>query len=135
MSPADYLEIRQLGIDGAAAHSMNAVSILFAYLVAMYFGAKRLSRFQVASVTAIYSVFILFPIMSTYGGITGLVILNMEFLREHPEVASTFRAAEAASLLQWLRFVELGVFFLAWLLSILFVVSLRKDWNNGPVGT
>lgn len=48
MSPAEFLELTQLGADGAAVHSMNTVSISTAYLVAIFSGAKKLSKFQVA---------------------------------------------------------------------------------------
>jgi hypothetical protein len=117
----------QAALDGTAAHSMNAVSILFAYLLAMYFTGKSLSRFQVAAVTVIYSTFLLFPVLSVSGGFLNVVNLSMEFLREHPGVATTYRASEAASNLYTFRIGILSVFFFAWLLSVLFMFSIRKD--------
>ena len=127
MNPAEYLELRQLALDGTAAHSMNAGSILFAYLLAMYFTGKSLSRFQVVAVTVIYSIFLLFPVLSVSVGFLNLVVLSMEFVREHSGLATTYGASEAASRLKTYRIGILAVFFFAWLLSVLFMFSIRKD--------
>ena len=135
MSPADYLELSQLGTDGVAVHAMNAVSILTAYLVAMYFGGKVLTKFQLASVTTIYSLFLLFPVLGALGGFGNLITLNMEFLREYPDVAATYRASDSMALFQIMRIIMMSVFFFAWLLSIAFMFSIRKGSKNVPHAT
>tara|TARA_R110002111_G_scaffold209492_1_gene273428 strand:- start:98 stop:505 length:408 start_codon:yes stop_codon:yes gene_type:complete len=135
MSPAEYLELRQLGLDGVASHAMNAVSILFAYLLAMYFAGKRLTTFQLVSVTVIYSIFLVFPVLATTGGLLSLVAINTEFLREYSGLAATHRAPEAVATLNVIRIVMLGVFFFAYVLSILFMLSVRRDKHDVPYDT
>jgi hypothetical protein len=135
MSPAEYLELRQLGIDGAAAHAMNAVSILVAYLLAMYFSAKNLSNFQIVAVTAIYTIFLIFPVQSSSESLLYVITLLTEFMSDYPEVAAAYAALGTAARLGTVHNAMMTVFFLAWVLSILFMLSLRKDKENLPNDT
>ena len=43
---------------------LNAVTIVFAYVAAAYFAASKLSRWQIISITFVYTIFLVLPASS-----------------------------------------------------------------------
>lgn len=64
MSPAEYIDILKNGT--VHLHFMNALYILFAYVVAVYLAGAALDRFQTVSLTTIYSIALMLPTNSVY---------------------------------------------------------------------
>lgn len=87
------------------------ITTLFAYLALAYIAGKKLSKFQVASITTIYSAFIIFMIGgiyrdSSYSSNIALALFQIDTSRDGVMLAV--------------------VLILAWLLSIVFMIQTRR---------
>ena len=130
MNPADYLELMQMTSDGTGGHSMNAVAILFSYIVAAHYAGSALSRFQAHSLTLIYSLFLAFPLMSVANGFVRMRTLRLEFLREYPEVAQR-HGIDDGDVLGLGGPIIIVMFVLAWSLSLAFMYGARNKPKRG----
>lgn len=102
-----------------AGHSMNYVSVLFAYIVAAYLVGSKLSRFQVSMVTLLYVIWTPAPILAAYDGAVAL----QELYLSHQEILSIEMGASPL-----MNIVPTAVFAgmsLAWLVSIVFMFQVR----------
>ena len=125
MKPAEYLELIQQSSDGTVSHAMHALSIIFAYVVAIYFAGAELTSFQIFSITAIYTIFFFyFSLLSVLGNLVRFLALRREFASEHKEIASRYGIDQAKD--RWMGFwpIPILVLFLGWLFSILFMISV-----------
>ena len=93
-----------------AADGMYFVSILSAYLVVAYVVGPELSRFQVITITILYSLFLTMPINGMYSGLGDLLLLEHPFRPDRPEGA---------------QYVIPGVMIVAWIASVLFMIQVR----------
>ena len=126
MSPDAWVSILLESTDIAASHFMNFVSLLFAYIVAMYVAAARLSRFQVASVTVLYSIFIFLPAASFIRTASAILSAGEELRKVDPVMADTFFPGANFSV-PLVTSVVPFLFIAAWILSIVFMVSIRRS--------
>jgi len=79
MTPAEYLELTGIASSNAGQHGSNVVATLFAYIIAAYFVGYKLSRFQVVSITILYTVYFTIPVFATLGEQTRLLRLFERF--------------------------------------------------------
>lgn len=134
MSPAEYLELLQLTSDGTGGHASNAFSTIIAYLIAAYFVGANLSRFQSISVSIVYSLYLTNPIRAALRGFDRLGTLNLEFLREHPEIAEIYIGTPELAY-DFYQILFILVLLSAWVLSISFMITARKSAANVPIVT
>ena len=104
-----------------AQHSMNFVSVLFAYILAAYLVGSKLSRFQVSMITILYALWSPGPILVAYDGATALQ--NLYF--NHREVLSVEMGA--SPLMATAPVVVSAAMCSAWLISIVFMVQVRTS--------
>jgi len=127
MSTAEYLEILAMSQGLVATHSMNAVSILFAYLVAAYVVGRKFSRFQVISISLIYTVFLTLPVFAMLGEMSSLISLNVNFAREYPDFVNTLNSGRISAPGGYFLYVNAFVWLSGWLLSLYFMYNARKE--------
>lgn len=88
-------------------------TLLFAYLAVAYFAAQRLSRFQVISISAIYSLAIMFTMIGVYDSTRNIDLI------EHVLTAESYTPSIVNSGFNILLLA-------AWLVSIIFFVQARR---------
>lgn len=126
ITPAEYLELIELGNEAAGAHSMNAIAVLTAYLVAAYFVGRQLTRFQSIAVTGLYSVFYFFTVIATFITLERTLLYQREFSIEHPEVSEKFVTLQ----FDGMQFVVIFILLLAWVVSVGFMRSARNEQST-----
>lgn len=128
MSAADYLGLLQAGNGLVANHVMNAVTIVFAYVAAAYFAASKLSRWQIISITFLYTLFLVLPASSALSSASQRLTLMRNFVIDYPDVAETFgySAVPDGAALTFRLLLSL-VFVLSWLVSVFFMLRMRRD--------
>lgn len=102
-----------------AGHSMNFVSVLFAYIVAAYLVGSKLSGFEVSMITILYVLWSPGPILAAYDGAVALQDLYFT----HREVLSIEMGA--SPLMATAPMVVSVGMSLAWLVSIVFMFQVR----------
>jgi hypothetical protein len=108
-------EIIELGLSFNASTLDQAsmfMSGLFAYIAASYFAGSKLSRFQYLAITGIYSAFSFF----TIGGYVGISNSYIAFENIKSGTDLSFMLYGAALML-----------ITSWIVSILFMLSVRKS--------
>ena len=101
---------------------MNFVALVFAYFVMAYFVGARLSKFQVWLVTALYSVFLLFPINGAVQDFRTTNALATEFHIQYPAEAQKYIADIPTF---WPAFLVVAM--ASWILSIGFLIVTRRN--------
>lgn len=104
-----------------AGHSMNFVSVLFAYIVAAYLVGSKLSPIQVSMITILYVLWTPAPILAAYDGAVALQDLYFD----HREVLSIEMGASPLMAIVPIA-VSAGMG-LAWLVSIVFMFQVRAS--------
>jgi hypothetical protein len=127
MSPAEYFELINMAGDSAATHAMNAVTIYFAYLAATYFTGNKLTPFQAVALTAIYSIFLTVPVLTCLSSIKLMGVHIQQFRAAHPELLPIYASGPAGGLRSYVLYIIPIVWLVAWVLSILFMVSKRRQ--------
>ena len=123
MEPADYLELLEIAGQATGSFAMDGVAILFAYAVAGHFAGKSLSSVQTLALTCVYTIFLLFPVTSAMMSSKRVEIYTNQFRQTYPEVAADHLNASSYSNLH----LVLGlVFFASWILSLLYMISVRR---------
>ena len=124
MSHLEYIELINTFSVTIAGHTMNFFAILAAYLVTAFFVGPRLGRFQVWSLTALYSLFCFFPISTVVSDIYRAGRLADELVHKYPDAAGYYPVEIDVAVLQ----VSLTVIFIAaWVLSIAFMYNVRRN--------
>jgi len=103
----------------AAGHSMNFISVLFAYIVAAYFVGSKMSPSQVSMITILYALWSPAPIMAAYDGTVALRDLYINY----QDVLSI--ELGASPLVTTAPMLVSGGMILAWLVSIAFMFQVR----------
>ena len=103
---------------------MNSISIVFAYVAGAYLVASKISTLQIYAVSAIYSLFLTFPMLSAFIGLRRISNIAVNFASEHPEVASQY--IDTGGTLNFFPVGIIVVVVLGWLLSIAFMLQVRK---------
>jgi hypothetical protein len=127
VSPAEYFELLGMAGDSAAAHTMNAVYIYFAYIVAIYLVGSDLSRFQCVALTVIYSIFLTLPVFSSLAQISLLTVHAQQFQAAYPELVKAYSARRTIAPPTYFYNVGVVVWVSAWLLSLVFMLSKRRS--------
>jgi Na+/melibiose symporter-like transporter len=122
MNTSDYIELLLLARQAGAGSAMNFVGLVFAYFVMVYFVGTRLTTFQIWIVSAVYTVFLTFPMNGAIQDFRTTNALAADFHANFPVEASNF-IAETPTL--WQFFVVAAI--AAWLLSIAFAVNTRRS--------
>ncbi len=102
-----------------AQHSMNFVSVLFAYILAAYLVGSKLSRFQVSMITILYVLWSPGPILAAYDGAVALQDLYVH----HRAVLSVEMGA--SPLMATAPLVVSAAMLLAWVISVVFMIQVR----------
>ncbi|NKB33917.1 MAG: hypothetical protein GKR91_12535 [Pseudomonadales bacterium] len=89
------------------------ITILFAYLVVAYFAAKRLSKFQMITVSALYSFAIFFTVIGIYDSTRNIDLIE-QVLTEASYEPSIVNSGFNILLI------------IAWVVSIVFFVQARR---------
>ena len=127
MNPSEYIELILLARESGSESAMNFVTLVFAYLVMVYFVGASLPKLQIWLVSLLYSFFVAFPVFGAVQDFRTLNALVSDFYARHPTEANKF---VTTTLAPWQLFV--GVAIVSWLLSIGFVVYMRiKTDPNG----
>ena len=124
ISAAEYLELIALSGANISQNAVAATSVLFAYIAAAYFVGKQLSRFQVIAISLLYSVYFTFPVLATVGEQRRVQVLTGRFEEEFPAEFLHYYGQGHAQ--EYLMYGGLVISFLAWALSIYFMVDRRK---------
>ena len=123
MDASNYLELLEITGQATGAFAMDGVAILFAYVVAAHFAGKMLSHVQVIGLTCVYTLFLLVPVTGAMQSSERVEIYTRQFREAHPEIASNHLNTSYYSNLD----VILGIVFItAWMLSILYMISVRR---------
>ena len=99
-----------------ASDAMNFISIMSAYLAVAYVVGKRLSRFQVWSISCLYTVWVAAPATATYIALRDVGALNEKIAVGHLD----------ANLMVQYPIVLPLLMSLSWLVSIVFMLQTRK---------
>ena len=91
MSEYQYLDVIVSMRDSIGFHAMNFIAILFAYLIAGYFAAHLLSRFQAIALTIFYLILAPMPGLAAQEAIT-------DYVRVVSEYRAAFTPSEPVSL-------------------------------------
>lgn len=126
MSPAEYLELIIMSRDSIAAGAMNAIAIFTAYVVAMYIAAKQLSVLQHLILSIAYTIFYFAPVRTVVVTISQVFALGAGFFEDHPDEAIRFVETGTPSEGTFI-FPLLFMFIAAWLGSLVFAYTLRKE--------
>ena len=102
-----------------AQHSMNFITVLFAYIVAAYFVGSKLSRFQVSMITILYVLWTPAPILAAYDG----AVAMRDLYFNHREVLSIEMGASPLTAI--VPEAVSAAMSLAWLVSIAFMFQVR----------
>jgi hypothetical protein len=122
MDTSNYIELLLLARQAGASSAMNFVALVFAYFVMVYFVGTRLTDFQIWLVSAVYTVFLTFPMNGAIQDFRTTNALAADFHANFPTEATKF-IAETPTI--WQFFVVAAI--AAWLLSIAFAVSTRRS--------
>ena len=126
MSPAEYFELIGSAQDSGAAHSMNAIYIYFAYIVATYLVGSELSRFQCLALTAMYSIFLTFPVFSQLTQIDLVTVHIQQFQAAYPELVVAYSGLRVAPPAYFYN-LSIAIWVLGWMLSLVFMLSKRRS--------
>ena len=124
ISPAEYLELISIASATAGQAALSATSVLFAYIAAAYFVGNKLSRFQVAAISILYSIYFTFPVLATLGEQRRIQNLTERFQEEFPSEFQHYYSEGSA--LEYLMYGGLIISFLAWALSLYFMYDRRS---------
>ncbi len=97
-----------------SSDAMSFVTMLFAYLAAAYVVGPNLSRFQVWTITILYTMFITMPINGVLAGLHDIGQMTQPF-RDAPPARS-----------DWVRYGYVAVLWLGWLVSLIFMYQTRR---------
>ena len=129
MSPAEYIELIRMHGDSISGNAMNFMSIVFAYLVAVYLVAKKLKVLEMVALTILYSFAISFPARSSFLSYEIALRLREAFANDHPESFALFYGEQTA--LGSSSFLLAGFFMLSWLTSVIYMVTERLQSKVG----
>ena len=127
MSPAEYFELINMAGDSAGTHAMNAVTIYFAYLATTYFAGSKLTLFQAVALTAIYSIFLTVPVLACLNSIKLMIVHIQQFQAAHPDLSQIYSSVRTGISRSYVFYTVSIVWVVAWVLSILFMISKRRD--------
>jgi hypothetical protein len=132
MSPAEYFELINIADYSASSHAMNAVTIYCAYLVATYLVGSKLTFFQAVALTAIYSAFFTLPTLASLNSIKLVMVHIQQFQAAHPDLYQVYSSDRLGIFkghffYSYVLYTISIVWVVAWILSILFMVSKRRD--------
>jgi len=113
LSTFEQLELYYMARDAVGIDVTVFVTLVFAYITVAYLLGKKLNRFQVISVSVLYSLFVLFNLDAIYTE-TGVVVLVSHLLYDSP-VNGTVRTG------------FLTLLTLVWLFSLFFMYQARRD--------
>jgi hypothetical protein len=111
---------------------MNAVTIYCAYLVATYLVGSKLTFFQAVALTAIYSAFFTLPTLASLNSIKLVMVHIQQFQAAHPDLYQVY-SSDRLGIFKghffygYVLYTISIVWVVAWILSILFMVSKRRD--------
>jgi hypothetical protein len=124
MSEYEYIDAMSTFRDSAGFHAMNYIAVLFAYLVAGFFAANILSRFQVIAATVLYLILCPAPGIATYEA-------AVEHSRLAAQYYAKYRPDEHIPLWDvYLADAWLFAFPATLLLSIIFMVQSSRSGRN-----
>ena len=126
MSPAEHIELINQSFELIANSTMNYIYVLFAYLATAFLVGSRLTPFQVWSLTALYSVFLMFPGTAAISNNFKIIALRRWFSEEHPIDAARISGALPLEVV----YLFATILILAWMLSLLFMYRTRQMGNE-----
>jgi hypothetical protein len=115
--------------DSGAAHSMNAIYIYFAYIVATYLVGSELSRFQCLALTGMYSIFLTFPVFSQLTQIDLVTAHIQQFQAAYPELVVAYSGMRVAPPAYFYN-LSIGIWVVGWILSLVFMLSKRRSKSD-----
>ena len=115
LSNFEVVQIFYMAREAASGDMSFLVTILSAYLVAVFLAAKRLSRFQILTITAIYTATFFYTSLGYYFAYSAVLSAG-EQLSGQPIPA-------------WSNGI-IAVIFVAWLVSIVFMVHARREGDT-----
>ena len=121
MSIAEHIELIVSTRDAVGGHADNFMTVLFAYLVMVYLVSDKLTRFQIWSISLIYSAFLFLPANAV---IQDLQIINahtLSFYMAYPVEATEYLPNSSVYPAVC---ITLAIF--NWLLSVGFTIQRRK---------
>ncbi len=123
MRESEFIElIIQAQVSGGSG-AMNFITVLFAYLIATYFAASRLSRIQVWGITIVYSAFMAMSLVGISVSVNLTMNLIAQFAQAYPDTASIYYPTTDAPNF---RYIVPAFFSLALLGSILNMWYMRR---------
>lgn len=126
MSDAELLELYAQYVEAFSANMTIAITLVFAYLVAAYLSAKKLSVIQFYSTTGLFAVFTLSVAMGAYDLGHRTVSIQSEILRRISAQDSQISYIAADGMPEFIPPYILGVIAIAVILSIAFAISFRQ---------
>lgn len=107
-----------------AEHVMNFVAVMFSYVFVAYVVGKKLTTAQALVVTVMYTIFVPGPILAIYETMS----IAQDIHQIYGEGVSV-----ATSVTGWLLTAPIAVPFtlvFAWIVSLVFMVQMRKQTNK-----
>ena len=105
----------------AGRSTMDFVTVLFGYLVCAHFIGAGLSRTYVLLLTALYTVFCMFPLMGTTIAMATISALNVSHQTELSALGLADLRGGAT-----VPFLPVATYALAWLMSLGYMYRVRK---------
>ncbi len=127
MSEFELIEIAAVANEGVRGAGMNFVTIVFAYVVASHLAGSRLSRAATVSISIIYSLWLIGPIISLFGHLDLYYKTANEYLRLFPEGY----AGSAPMAFEVILLFAIGPSALGWIGSLIYMhIYIRKDFGG-----
>jgi hypothetical protein len=114
------------------------LTIVFAYLAAAYFGGRKLSRFQAATLSSIFTAAALFTLYQLAGLMLALNFWGHQVAQGYRSMAETFKRPELLELAErfqqeadvgWEEVVILSLGTLGVVACLIFMWSVRRQHN------
>ena len=120
MTEFEYLELIIAARDSVGYHAMNYFTLLFGYLLAAYFVGHLLTRFQLISLTSLFTGISPFPCIASYQSAKEHATLTIEFYsRFRPGVAMPSFITDGLLILPYFLTAT-------WILSVIFMMQTRR---------
>ena len=121
MDPSEFIELITATRAGVGGHVANFITVLFAYLIVIYFVAEKLSRFQAWGLTLIYSFYQVLPVNAAAQEIQMLGALLSQFHEQHSVEAGIYIPFGQTQPIVFLV-IAIG----SWCLSVAFMIQQRR---------
>jgi predicted PurR-regulated permease PerM len=130
MSELEFYEAAGVAAGLLSDATMNAITAIFAYLIASHFVGEKLPRGMAVCLSVVYTLWLIGPLSGVYGNIVSWSQISAEYLKHYPE--GILLPGEANVVLS--AIVAISPLILGWL-SSLYYLHFHVRNTLEPAGT